>query len=88
MTGEGQTQQTTKPVKAKNECLKIRKADNPYEVWKSHDGTWTWKVLKKNQIDDNKPYAIWFCFVTSPYCPDGEYGDTYVRDIKSQARKV
>ncbi len=75
----------TKP-KPKNECLKTRDKNNPYEVWKSLDG-WTWAVLKKYQIDDNKPYARWFCFVTSPFCPYGELGDTYVRDIKSQATK-
>lgn len=71
----------------KNTCLKQRPADNPYEVWQSRDG-WTWKVLKKWQGDDNKPGARWFCFVTSPFCPEGEYGDTYVRDIKSQATKT
>jgi hypothetical protein len=77
-----------KAAKPKNLCKKTRPKENPYEVWRSFDGTWTWNVLKKNQLDDNKPYAIWFCFVTSPYCPEGEYGDTYVKDIKSQARKV
>lgn len=34
------------------------------------------------------PYARWFCFVTSPACPDGEYGDTYVAEIKRSAVKV
>lgn len=73
---------------AKNLCGKARKPDNPYEVWKSADGTWTWKVLKKYSADDDKPYARWFCFVTSPFVPDGEYGDTYVADIKGSAVKV
>lgn len=73
---------------AKNLCGKTRKPDAPYEVWKSPDGTWTWKVLKKYSADDDKPYARWFCFVTSPFCPDGEYGDTYVAEIKRSAVKV
>jgi hypothetical protein len=67
---------------AKNPCGKTRKVGNPYEVWKSPDGTWKWEVLKKYQVDDNKPFGRWFCFVTSPYCPDGEYGDVYVGDVK------
>jgi hypothetical protein len=25
---------------------------------------------------------------TSPFCPEGEYGDSYVKDIKEQAVKV
>jgi hypothetical protein len=72
----------------KNLCAKTRPKDNPYEVWKDKSGTWEWKVLKKWQIDDDKEFARWFCFVTSPFCPEGEYGDTYVSDIKSVAKKV
>lgn len=45
-------------------------------------------VLKKWQVDDNKPYGRWFCFVTSPFCPEGEYGDVYVSEIKENAVKV
>lgn len=70
----------------KNLCAKTRKVDNPYEVWTN--GSWTWKVLKKWQADDNKPNARWFCFVTSPFCPEGEYGDVYVKDIINNAKKV
>ena len=67
----------------KNECAKMRKPGNPYEVWTNGFG-WTWNVLKKwqNPIEEAKnANSRWFCFVTSPYCPDGEMGDTYVRDI-------
>ena len=71
----------------KNLCGKTRKHHEPYEVWQSHSG-WTWNVLKKWQADDSKPYARWFCFVTSPVCPRGEYGDVYVASIKAQARMV
>lgn len=45
---------------------------------------WTWRVLKayKSPLAEHRdPYARWFCFVTSPLCPEGEYGDTYVRDV-------
>jgi hypothetical protein len=71
----------------KNECLKTRPVTNPYEIWKNNSG-WTWKVLKKYQADDNKPYGRWFCWVSSPFMPSGEMGDVYVREIKSKAFKV
>ena len=70
----------------KNTMLKTRLKSNPYEVWSN--GDWVWNVLKKWQVDDNKPYARWFCFVTSPFCPEGEYGDVYVKEIKDLAHKV
>lgn len=73
---------------AKNLCLKERKATDPYEVW-ANDYGWTWKVLKKWQADDNKPYARWFCAVSSPMTyGDDEYGDVYVSEIKKNARRV
>lgn len=71
----------------KNECLKRVNESNPYEVWKNHSG-WEWRVLKKYQADDNKPFARWFCWVCSPFCPDGEFGDVYVKEIKKQALKI
>ena len=68
---------------------KTRPVDKPYEIWKSKDGTWTWKVLKKWQINDDKPYARWFCAVTSPFTSgDGDLGDVYVSEIKDNATKV
>ena len=72
----------------RNECAKTRPASDPYEIWQSPDRQWTWKVLKKWQVDDNKPFARWFCHVTSPFCPGGELGDTYVKDVKAYARRV
>lgn len=75
----------------KNLCGKMRDKANPYEVWQTPDGSWTWKVLKKYKSDEgeaNDPYARWFCFVTSPFCTWGEMGDVYVSEIKSQAVKV
>ena len=66
----------------KNLCGKTRDKSNPYEVWKS--GDWTWNVLRKYQTPEKEKgnaFARWYCFVTSPYCPDGEYGDTYIKDI-------
>lgn len=69
----------------KNPCGKTRPKDNPYAIWKSPDG-WTWNVLKKNQSPEgerlNRMYASWYCFVTSPFMPTGEYGDVYISDIK------
>ena len=75
-------------TRQKNNCAKTRPQDKPYEIWQSPDGAWTWHVLKKWQVDDNKPYARWFCSVTSPFCPDGEMGDVYVHEIKQQATRI
>lgn len=75
----------------KNECGKTRPKDNPYEVWENKADGWRWSVLKKWQSPDKEatnPFARWFCFVTSPFCPRGEMGDVYVNEIKSQATKV
>jgi hypothetical protein len=75
----------------KNECGKLRPQDQPYEVWKSVDGSWTWNVLKKYQSPEKEAaneYARWFCFVTSPFSPDGDLGDVYVKEIRRQAVKV
>ena len=73
-----------------NPCAKTVKKENAYEVWKGYGPMegWTWYVLKKWQIDDAKLYARWFCQVFSPIVPDGEFGDVYVADVKSCARKV
>jgi hypothetical protein len=76
---------------AANPAAKTRPVDNPYEVWQTPDGTWTWKVLKKYQSPENEAkneYARWFCMVYSPFVPDGEMGDVYVKDIKGYAKKV
>lgn len=68
---------------------KTRPIDNPYEIWQTADGQWEWRVLKKWQVDDDKPFARWFCAVTSPFVAPGyEYGDVYVQEIKSVARLV
>jgi hypothetical protein len=73
----------------KNLCLKERKASDPYEVWQTWDGSWEWRVLKKWQANDDKPYARWMCAVKSPHTwGEFEYGDVYVADIKAQARRV
>lgn len=69
----------------RNTMGKMRKATHPYAIWKSRDGLWEWRVLKKWQADDRKPFARWFCVVYSPYTPSGELGDCYVQDIKEQA---
>lgn len=68
----------------KNECLKERKVDNPYEIWQNaFMPGWEWRVLKKWQANDSKPFARYFCAVKSPMTyGEWEYGDTYVSDIK------
>jgi hypothetical protein len=75
-------------LKTKNDCSKIVSRENAYEIWQTPDKSWTWYVLKKWQIDDDKKYARWFCDVVTPMCPDGEMGDVYVEDIKRHAIKI
>jgi hypothetical protein len=71
----------------KNECGKTRPVDNPYETWRL--GDWEWKVLKKYQADDNKPYARWFCAVTSPFTYGmPELGDVYASEVMGSARRI
>jgi len=80
--------------KEKNLCGKTRPVDNPYEIWKSFDGTWEWKVLKKYQKPSKElknRFARWFCAVSSPYTQytHGSYelGDVYVHEIASSAER-
>jgi len=73
----------------KNLRNKERDVNHPYEIWRSSDGSWEWRVLKVWQTDDSKPFARWFCAVKSPFTFGGfEYGDVYVSEIKQQAVKV
>ena len=75
----------------KNLCgkmISLKDLDKAYEVWQSEDGSWTWYCLKKYQIDDEKPYARWFCMVKTPYVPEGEAGDVYVSEIKANAKRI
>jgi len=74
---------------AKNKQLKMRKQNDPYEVWKSFCGQFEWKVLKKWQLDDNKPYGRWFCATKGPGTFGSyELGDEYVARIKREGYKV
>ena len=73
---------------SKNKCLKTVSRGLAYEVWQTRDGSWTWYCLKKWQADDDQPYARWFCEVVSPMTPEGELGDTYVKDIKQNAVRI
>ena len=79
----------SKPSKPKNLCAKRRTVDSPYETWKSPDGSMEYRILKKNQIDDDKPYASWYVAGKSPMTGGSwEYGDMYVGDIKKNMKKV
>ena len=64
------------------------KLNQPLEVWGTPDGSWKWEVYKKNQKDDDQPNASWFTKVKSPFTPEGELGDTYVKDIKDNAIRL
>lgn len=72
----------------KNLQAKTVTKENAYEIWQSRNNQWTWYVLKKWQADDNKPFARWFCLVTSPIVPEGEMGDVYVAEIKENAIRI
>jgi hypothetical protein len=67
---------------------KTRKQNDPYEIWASDSGDWTWDVLKfySNDLDDR--YARVFCKVFSPFTPLGELGDVYYNEIKGQATRI
>ena len=67
-------------------CFAERPINNPYEVWQLDSWEWEWRVLKKWQVNDDEPYARWFCAVRSPYTHGTwDFGDVYVQDIKKYA---
>lgn len=66
---------------AKNAMGKTRPSEDPYLVFEN--GDWQWKVLKSWQANNGKPFARWFCEVSSPIVRAGELGDTYVSDVLS-----
>ena len=77
----------------RNPYAKTRPIDDPYEIWRTPDGSWEWWVLKKWQKDDFKPFARWFCAVFSPItreqCAGGyELGDVYAKDVMAHARPM
>lgn len=79
----------------KNLQLKTRPIDKPYEIWKGRvmiGGdvlNMEWRVLKKWQVNDDKPYARWFVGAKSEATfGEWEYGDTYVKEIKTFGTKV
>ena len=80
----------------KNPCAKTVKPEQAYEVWQvqnhqEYGGCWTWYVLKKYQSPEKEaknPYARWFCYVTSPYSPHGDWGDTYVATIQDAGAEL
>jgi hypothetical protein len=76
-----------------NPCAKTVGLDNPYEVWQTKDGSWTWKVLKKYQSPTNEKKNIelarWFIGCKSPYTHNSwDMGDEYVMNITQMAFKV
>ena len=76
---------------AQNPCGKRMKPEQAYEVWQSFDGSWTYFVLKKYQLPEKEatnPFARWYCMVTSPITPKGEYGDVYVATVKQGTRQI
>lgn len=77
--------------KEKNKCGKMRKIEEPYEIWTNNSG-WEWRVLKKYQTPSKEaenPYARWMCAVKSPFTYGGyDYGDTYVKDVTQHAKMI
>src|SRR5258706_1448749 len=73
---------------AKNPYAKTVKVENSYEIWLSEDG-WIYHVLKKWQVDDNKPFGRWFCLVHSPMTSErGDLGDAYVTSVRDGNRRI
>jgi hypothetical protein len=73
----------------KNPCGKTMTPQTAYEVWSN--GNWTYYVLKKYQSPEKEgqnPYARWYCMVTSPITPKGEYGDVYVSTVKKGTHQI
>lgn len=61
---------------------KSRPKGQPWLVFENKAAGWRWEVLKSWQMDNRKPFARWFCNVTSPYTGSyGDMGDTYVDEI-------
>jgi hypothetical protein len=59
---------------------KARPVSDPYIV--VENGGWVWKVLKAYSADPDKPFARWFCAVSSPFTFGGyDMGDTYITDV-------
>ena len=73
----------------KNLCGKMRKVNNPYEIWSNVAG-WEWRVLKKYQAPHTEAknrYARWFCAVKSPFTMGGyDMGDVYVSEVKTATK--
>jgi hypothetical protein len=70
---------------------KTRPKTDPYQVYVAPGG-WVYRVLRHYQTPEKEAvneYARVFCFVTSPFCIDGELGDVYLNtDIKQHARLI
>ena len=68
----------TKKTSASN---KSRTVDKPLEIWKSADGEWEWRVLKKRSD------LIWGCAVKSPGTfGSWEYGDVHAQTVTANVR--
>lgn len=66
-----------------NPLGKSRKVEAPYLTVEDPRTGFIYKVLKAWQSDPDKPYARWFCAVSSPYTYGGyDMGDTYVSDVR------
>jgi len=74
----------------KNLCAKTRPFENPHEVWIDRMMGIEYRIVKKFQADDNKPYARWNVWVKSPFAGNMWTGprSAYVSDVKSGSYKV
>ncbi len=82
-------EKTPKATKTPNPWGKMRPKENPYAIYRANG--WEWRVLKAYQNpakELNNQFARWHCFVTTPMCPAGEYGDTYVHEVLAHGVKV
>ena len=58
--------------------------NDPYAIYEDARTGWRWEVLKTYKTrasEDKDQHSRWFVKAYSPFCPEGEMGDTYRRDI-------
>ena len=64
----------------KNVAGKRRDLDHPYAQWTDPMTGFEYRLLKSNQADNSKEFAVWFMAVKTKYTfGHFEYGDEYVK---------
>jgi hypothetical protein len=76
----------------KNQCIKKRDIEQPYEIWSNIELGFEWRVLKKYQSSIKERAnrdARWFCAVRSPYTyGQWQYEDVLATDVTNNAQRT